>query len=619
MEAPQKVTGSVSDIATFVDIVELRSERSPDRLAFRYLADGEREEQLLTYSQLNRKARSVAAWLGEHGARGERVLLLYPPGLDFIVGFLGCLYAGAIAVPAYPPVRSRMRDRDRPLKHIADDCQAAVVLTTSKLQPTIQPMLDDGVGGGDSSTLRWICTDLLSDGDGDSWVPLKLLSNQIAFLQYTSGSTASPRGVIVTHDNLLQNSAMIRSVFGVSEETIGVSWLPPYHDMGLIGGILQPLFAGFPVTLFSPYSFMQQPIRWLQAISTYRATVSGGPNFAFDQCVHRVSPEQCASLDLSCWKVAPNGAEPVRRETLKRFTDTFSRYGFRRGAFFPCYGLAEATLLVSGRRDKSEPSLQAVNQVALGKGKVVPVREADPSARILVSSGATADGIDAIVVNGETRRRCSPDQIGEIWISSRAVAKGYWMRPEDTQAVFQARLADSNAGPFLRTGDLGFVTDGDLFVTGRVKDLIIVRGRNHYPQDIELTIEQAHRGIRPASTAVFSVDMLHAEEVVAVAEVEREHLEEPTAEMEAAMRLAVLNIHGLNLYRVLLVPAGTVPKTTSGKIRRHACRDLVACGHPGPLDQGNRFQSPGSPLTPVSNHRPVASLEDAAELPRKSA
>ncbi|HEX2222817.1 MAG TPA: fatty acyl-AMP ligase, partial [Thermoanaerobaculia bacterium] len=489
---------------TLAGLLRVRAAERPDRVAFTFLADGEVEGGRLTYAELDHQARAIAAALRQTLAPGDRALLLYPPGLEFIAAFFGCLYAGVIAVPAYPP-RPNDRSQSR-LRSIAHDAEPRAALTTSAIL----------AGAGDLApelaVLRWLPTDALppfgadaegfgfADGDGIS----EPEPDSVAFLQYTSGSTAAPKGVMVTHANLLHNERMIGEAFGQDEDTVVAGWLPLYHDMGLIGNVLQPLHAGARCVLMSPVAFLQKPLRWLEAISRYRATTSGGPNFAYELCVRKTTVEERARLDLSSWKVAFNGAEPVRETTLERFAEAFAASGFRREAFYPCYGLAEATLFVTGGELGRFPRVEVVDAAALERNEVRPAFDGDP-ARRLVSNGRAWLGQQVVLADPETGLECPAGRVGEIWVAGPSVARGYWRNPEATERDFGAFLADGQ-GPFLRTGDLGFAAGGELYVTGRLKDLIIIRGRNHYPQDLELTAERSHPDLHAGGGAAFAVD-----------------------------------------------------------------------------------------------------------------
>ena len=555
------------NVSTIVDTLCYRKNNQPDKIAYTFLQQGETESNSLTYQKLDWQARAIAAQLQLLKVTGERALLLYPSGLEFIVAFLGCLYAGVVAVPAYPPRRNQNIFR---LQTIVVDAQASVVLTTTSLLPSIKIKF---AHNPELKVLRWLATDNISNDLAKSWQKPNLHGSTLAFLQYTSGSTGTPKGVMVTHGNLLHNSAFINKRFKVTPNSLGVSWLPLYHDMGLIGGVIQPLYAGIPIVLMSPIDFIQKPLRWLQAISQYQATISGGPNFAYDLCLRKISPEQLASLDLSTWKVAFNGAEPIRAETLESFAKYFSHCGFRSKAFYPCYGMAETTLMVSGGVKTESTVIRWVKSVDLEQNRVVATTAEQKDARSIVSCGQNWLDHKIAIVNPQSLTRCLNNQVGEIWVFSKSVTQGYWNRPKQTQEIYHAYLKDTGEGPFLRTGDLGFLQDGELFVTGRIKDLVIIRGRNHYPQDIEQTAQKIHPALRPNCGAAFSVETAGRERLVIAHEVERSYLRKLDIKAVAeAIRRVVAEEHNLQVYAVLLLKTGSLPKTSSGKIQRHTCR-----------------------------------------------
>jgi acyl-CoA synthetase (AMP-forming)/AMP-acid ligase II len=427
--------------------------------------------------------------------------------------------------------------------------------------------------------LHYVATDLIPQEKSSFWQEPELNSNTLAFLQYTSGSTGTPKGVMVSHGNILHNEQMIQKAFGHTEKTIVLGWLPFHHDMGLIGNVLQPLYLGRPCILMSSMAFMLKPVRWLQAISRYQATTSGGPDFAYDLCIRKITPEQRETLDLSSWEVAFTGAEPIRADTLERFTATFAPYGFRSEAFYPCYGMAEGTLMVSGGLKTAMPILKTVREEAMGQNLVISAKKRDAGSRILVGCGKTLENQLIAIANPHTLRRCPAGEVGEIWVSGKSVAQGYWNRFDQTAQIFHAYLADTGEGPFLRTGDLGFLQDGELFVTGRLKDLIIIRGRNYYPNDIELTVQESNPALLPASGAVFVVEKDGEKQVVVVQEVERQFLRRLDINgVIADIREAVLQHHELRVHNVILVKTGSIPKTSSGKIQRYACRDAFLNG-----------------------------------------
>lgn len=551
--------------SNLVDLVRHRAKYQPNDTAFTYLVDGETDQVHITNAELDRQARAIGAWLESLNLSGERALLLYPPGLEFIAAFFGCLYAGVVAVPVYPPRRNRSLNR---IQAIADDAQAKVALTTDVVLRRVESLID---ATPSLKQLTWLATCHVPDGLDEQWERPDVHGDTLAFLQYTSGSTGTPKGVVLNHANLLHNSALIAHAYEHTRCGLGVFWLPSYHDMGLIGGILQPLYVGRPNILMSPMAFLQKPLRWLQAISRFGGTTSGGPNFAYDLCVRTIPPEERAKLDLSSWRLAFNGAEPVREDTLQRFIEAFEPCGFRPEAFYPCYGLAEATLFVSGGYVTDEPVVRWFDTAALLRGQATELDQGSPSARGLVGCGQTMPDQKIAIADPETLTSCEPGQIGEIWVSGPSIAQGYWQRPEVTETTFRAYLKDTGEGPFLRTGDLGFMLDGELFVTGRIKDLIIFRGVNYYPQDIERTVQLSHPDLRSDACAAFTVEVDGQERLVVVQELERRRqLSFPV--VFAAIRRAVAVEHELALDAIVLLKAGSIPKTSSGKIQRHACR-----------------------------------------------
>ncbi|MBD2453057.1 amino acid adenylation domain-containing protein [Nostoc sp. FACHB-87] len=557
---------SLSNCRTVVELLGWRSSTQGNQDIFTFLLDGETEQARLTYQELDRLARRTAAQLQAMGLVGERALLLYPAGLDFLIAFFGCLYAGVVAVTAYPPRNQRNTPR---IQAIAQDAQAAIALTTTDILPTVQSLISQRT---DLGSLQWLTTDNIAPGIEDNWQKPHIDQDSLAFLQYTSGSTGTPKGVMISHRNLLHNAQTTRQFMEHSPASKFVTWLPMYHDMGLIGGILQPLYGGFPCIIMPPAAFLQRPYRWLQAISHYRGTTSGGPNFAYDLCVQKITPEQKATLDLSSWSVAFNGAEPIRYDTLERFAEAFAECGFRKEAFYPCYGMAETTLMVAGVQKAAPPKIKALQKSALASHQVVEssVVGGDDTS-YFVSCGQIIPDQKVVITNPDTLKTCQPDEIGEIWVSGLSVGQGYWHRPAETAETFGAYLADTGEGPFLRTGDLGFLQDGELFITGRAKDLIIIRGRNLYPQDIELTAERSHSSLRPGANAAFTVLVNNEEKLVVVQELE--FRAKPNLETVInAIRQAVTEEHEIQVYAVVLIKPGTICKTSSGKIQRRATR-----------------------------------------------
>ncbi|MFJ8632269.1 fatty acyl-AMP ligase [Streptomyces sp. NPDC093568] len=555
-----------------VDLLFQHAAHHPDRTAYRYLVtgdcDGEIEE--ISYRRLADRSRAVAAWLQERDLAGSRAMLLYPPGLEFICAFLGCLAAGVVAVPGVPAQGRAQNHRALTrMKRLIADADAKVILGGREVIGTLHasarhlPELTE---------VTCAATEDIPDEAAASWREPDLTADSVAFLQYTSGSTAAPRGVMVTHGNLLDNERVITERMGHTPDVIAeydhemfVSWLPVYHDMGLIGPVLNTVHLGVTATFFSPLHFLQQPQRWLTAINRYRPHTSGGPNFAYELCLRHATPALLDDLDLSSWKVAFNGAEPVRAATLRRFADIFAPAGFRREALYPCYGLAEATLMVTGGTVHTPPTLLQAAETGPHAGRT------DAAA---VSSGRPGPDVTVAIADPERREELPEGETGEIWVRGASVAKGYWRNALATRETFRATLA-GHEGRFLRTGDLGFLRDGELFVTGRLKDLIVIDGRNHYPQDLELTAEMAHPALRPGCTAAFAVEGDHlgegGEQPVVVAEIPPDAASE-AEKITDVIRSGIGEAHGLSVRDVVLVRPGTIPKTSSGKIQRRATR-----------------------------------------------
>ncbi len=591
-------------ITTLVDLLRYRSGQQPSKIAFTFLKDGETESDNLTYQELDRNARAIAAQLQSLVVPGSKALLLYPSGLEFIAAFFGCLYAGVVAVPAYPPRRNQKMSR---LQAIVADAQITVALTTKELLVNIESRFAETP---ELPRLCWLATDNIGSEKVVAWQEALVSSETLAFLQYTSGSTGTPKGVMVSHGNLLHNSEYIKQAFELTPDSVSVSWLPSFHDMGLIDGIIQPVYTGFLGVLMASASFVQRPIRWLQAISRYRATHCGGPNFGYELCVSNITPEQRDTLDLSSWCSAYSGAEPIRKETLERFAAAFKSCGFQARSFYPCYGMAETTLMVSGGYVKDEPVYYTVAADGLEQNRVVKASSDTHNVRHLVGCGHSWLDTKIVIADPELLTQCAPDQVGEIWVSGSSVAQGYWNRPEQTEQIFRAQLRDTDSGPFLRTGDLGFKQGDELFITGRLKDLIIIRGRNHYPQDIELTVEQCHPALRPNCGAAFSVELNGQENLVIAQEVERTYLRKLNAnEVIETICRVVAQEYDIEVYAVLLLKTASIPKTSSGKIQRSACRagflngslDVVADWSVKP-EHKRQFQRLGSDVESLLQH-----------------
>ncbi|MFJ4190551.1 amino acid adenylation domain-containing protein [Kitasatospora sp. NPDC089509] len=586
---PVRLPAPDADHPSLVSVLRGRAREHPDQVAYTFLADDGVEQQSLDHAALDRAARTIGHALQQLDAEGRRVILLYPPGLDYLAAYFGCLYAGTVAVPAYPPDPTRLERSLPRLLAVLEDARPVAVLTIAALAEAVPALLSTVP---QSAGLTVVATDALAPEGAEAWRDPDVTADTTAMLQYTSGSTADPRGVVLTHGNLLRNSAVIRHDFGVDADSRGVIWLPPYHDMGLIGGILQPLYTGFPVTLMSPVAFLKRPLTWLEAMSRTGGTVSGGPNFAYELCVRKTTPEQRAALDLSRWRVAFNGAEPIRADTLRRFADAFAVAGFRPEAFHPCYGLAEATLMVTGGVPWSDTARRVFDRTALRAGTALarpsgsasgdpgagPTGEPSGDQVELVSCGRIAPDHRVVVVDPHTARPVGPGGVGELWLSGPSVADGYWGDPGRSSEVFGHRLPGEDAD-YLRTGDLGFLHEGELFVTGRIKDVIIVRGQNHYPHDLELTAEGGCPQLRPGCGAAFTVPHPDgADPRLVLAHEVRDPGAADAARIGAAVRTAVARDHRVTVHTVVLVPPGALPKTSSGKIQRSACAAQFAAG-----------------------------------------
>jgi acyl-CoA synthetase (AMP-forming)/AMP-acid ligase II/acyl carrier protein len=553
-----------------IELLRAQAADQPECTAYVFLDDRDGETEI-TFGELDRRARTIAGRLQLELSPGDRALLVYPAGLDFIAAFFGCMYAGVVAVPATYPKPKRPMPR---LQRIALDCDAHVALSTAQTLTTLDPDLLSA----DAATSQWIATDELKTDLADLWHRPSVAASDLAFLQYTSGSTSDPKGVMVSHANLLANLERIRQSFGIgeSEEDIesstGVSWLPAYHDMGLIGGILTSMYMGGRTVLMSPTSFLQRPMKWLQAISDYKGIISGAPNFAYEYCVRRTTPEERATLDLSHWRLAFCGAEPIRAETLLHFTEAFRDVGYKFASFLPCYGLAESTLLVAGADYRQEPHILSVNRASLAKHRVaVACGEPDAMIQRLVGCGAPVSDHTIVIIDPETGVEVDDGEVGEILIQGPSVTQGYWNRPEETELVFGVEVPGRD-GRFLRTGDLGFFREGELFVTGRVKDVIIIRGSNHYPQDIEQSAEEAHPAVLPGAAFALA-DEGRGEQLVVVHQLDRQFRGADHQQIIQAIRRAIVEHHELDPYAIVLIRQTSLPITSSGKVQRTLCRE----------------------------------------------
>jgi amino acid adenylation domain-containing protein len=587
---------------TLVHLVDARARAHPERLAYRYLLDGEVDGATLemSYADLWRQSTAIAARLSQIGQRGQRVLLVYPPCLDFVPAFLGCLLAGAVAVPLYPPDPARLQRTLERLRAVARDARPSAVLTQGALAKMV-PMLADHAP--ELAALTWIGTDTLDHAMGAGFRTPEVAASDLAFLQYTSGSTGSPKGVMVSHGNLVHNQQQLQAAVRHDSAAIVCGWLPLIHDMGLIGNVLHPMWMGLACILMSPLDFVARPIRWLRAISHYRATTGGGPNFGYALCTQKITGDEVATLDLSCWRLAYCGAEPIRKADIDAFVERFRPAGFNPSALFPCYGLAEGTLFTTANPHGTGVLAEHLDRAALEQGRAV-TGDAD-QAQVLVSCGHTWGGQIALVVDPETRRALPDGHVGEVWIHGRSVAQGYWGNPEASAETFRAALEPSDGCTYLRTGDLGFLRDGQVYICGRLKDSIIIRGRNHHPHDLESTTERAHAAVRPGCTASFAVETEDGEGVVVVAEVGRRGQAFAPDEVGAAIAREIRREHGLSPHEVVLIAPGTIPKTTSGKIQRLACK---RAWREGGLEIRERYRA-------AVDGPPVASRE-AGDQPR---
>jgi acyl-CoA synthetase (AMP-forming)/AMP-acid ligase II len=533
-----------------------RAGSMPDHKAYGFLNNSLGSEQSISYFHLLFRAVRIAARIQNMCEPGDRVLLLFPPGLAYVEALFGCFLSGAIAVPVNPPLSKRSAPR---LRGIIEDCRPELVLTNADIWNRMEevdaqmPYL---------RSMKWLRVEDMDDVDVETWAPPALTPQAIAFLQYTSGSTGTPKGAMVNHGNLEHNSRAIFEKFGHHAESRGLIWLPSYHDMGLIGGILQPIYGGFPVTLMSPLAFVQRPCRWLEAVSKTGATTSGGPNFAYDLCVQNVDSSDIEELDLTSWEVAFCGAEPIRPSVLAAFAEKFAPAGFNQNAFLPCYGLAEGTLMVTGARKGAPLRVQAIEESQ-------PTTDVD---RTLVSCGKVIADTELRIVDVEQDRSAPEGEIGEIWVSGPSVVEGYWSNFDQNDKTFDAELSDASSDKrWLRTGDYGFLEQGELFVTGRLKDLIIVAGRNVHPHDIEWIVAYAHPGIRPQGVAAFGLDGEATETFVVAAEEARTR-RWPALELQNAVRRALWEKLELVPHDVWLLPPTGIPRTSSGKIQRFEVR-----------------------------------------------
>ena len=580
----QHIPGTSTHVNSLVELLQLRAGNDSSLATYTFLANGENEERSISYKELDRQARAIAGRLQGLGKAGDRALLLYAPGIDFLPAFFGCLYARVIAVPAYPPHRNRNLLR---LQAIIEDARPKFILSTSallsKIRTAMEPM-------GSAAAIQFVATDQAAEENARDYRQPAFDRETLAFLQYTSGSTGNPKGVMLTHGNLLHNAALVHYAVSHDQGDSYVTWLPVFHDMGFMAGVLQPLYGGLKCIQMSPAAFLENPLRWLRAISNYRATTSGGPNFAYELCIKKISATDRQGLDLRSWTVAFNGAEPVRHNTIERFASEFADCGFRRSVFYPCYGLAEATLMSAGSWKEHDVTVLEIDKKSLESHCIRQKSHGHSDAYKIVACGRNLPDQEIAIVEPSSGQRCSPDEVGEIWIKGPSVAGGYWKRPEESRETFGARIEPNGEGPYLRSGDLGFIRDDQLFITGRCKDLLIIRGQNHYPHDIELTVELCHPDLHPGCGAAFSIDAGGEERLVVV----QEAASRADSDLDAVISTIRKNIaetHEISVYAVILIRTGFIQKTSSGKIQRQSCKKAFLAGELEPLAEWREADS----------------------------
>lgn len=582
-----RLSGYGSDNAarlTMVSLLSMRAELQPAAIAYSFAAD--EGEQRITYAELDRRARAVGCMLAGQRLAGEPVLLLYPPGIDFIAAFFGCLYAGVIAVPGHMPAQARLENAQCWLAAVAREAIPAAALMPAMPDSRLSALFR---AVPELSALRVIVTDDLPQAR--QWRPAVADPESTALVQYTAGATAVPKGVALTHHNLMSGARAGWSARGYTQQDRGVMWLPPWHAMGLLAGIVQPLYDGFPMRLIAQADFLARPVNWLEQISRTRATTSGAPDFAYDLCVLKTTEQERSRLDLSSWRVALNGSEPVAADTMERFARAFQVSGFRADAFYPCYGLAESTGLVAGGIAWSPGETKSFDALELRQGRAVPA-ELTARSRRVVSCGPAAGSHRVLVVDPVTGAERAPGEIGEIWICGASAARSYWRRPEETRTMLQAQLAGNADGPFARSGDLGFMLDGQLHVMGRIKDLIVTGDGDHQPRDIERTAEQSSHVLCPGRGAAFLAAVGGAEQLVVAYEINPPAGDVNVAEVAAQIRMAVAAEHALQIHTVVLVAPGGIATTPAGKVKRRLCAALFEQGKLAELGRSSMGQRP---------------------------
>ncbi|MFI6090863.1 fatty acyl-AMP ligase [Streptomyces sp. NPDC051218] len=573
---------SGDETPTLPELLRLRGERQPDDTAYVFLHNGEDPRESLTYGELAEAVDLRARLFGARGMSGQSAVLMYPSGLEFVRTLLGCMGAKVAAAPVQAP--RHLKDVER-IRRIAQDAGATTVLTETSVRRELEDRFGDledllGLAVLDTAELAAAGSDVMTSvGSGPA--PGR---DDVALLQYTSGSTGDPKGVVVTHANFLANVAETDALWPCAPDGTVVNWLPLFHDMGMLFGVVMPLWAGIPSYLMTPAAFIRRPARWLEAIARFRGTHSAAPSFAYELCARMAAEGKAGGVgDLSSWRVAANGAEPVRWHAITDFTEVFAPHGFRPEAMCPGYGLAENTLKVTGGDQDREPTAVWLSARALREGRAEIVDARTPGAVPVTSSGRTVPGTEVRIVDPGTLRACPPDVIGEIWVTGPCVAAEYRGRPKASAETFRARMRDADGGPgdgpYLRTGDLGFLHAGELHVAGRFKDVIIYQGRNYYPQDVELSAEKSADGLHPNCAVAFAVERDEKERLVVVVEADgRTVRAQGTESLRERIVRAVHDHHRLTADTVLLVRRGAIPKTSSGKVQRRACRRLYEEG-----------------------------------------
>jgi len=560
------------------DLLIYQANQYKDKKAYIFLADGEKDEKILTYHDLLKYTNSLASLLLEYCKNNDRILLFLPPSLEYIISFYGCLMAGLIPVPLYPPeTRSHSR-----LLNVIKDSGAKIAITdkTTKIRYEKKEKIDNN-----DETEKLLSTIKLIDIDlnnliNNTFVYKSIKAEDIAFLQYTSGSTSQPKGVMVTHENLIENSYLIKKYFNHNDTECKVSWLPPYHDMGLIGDIIQTLFAGMTMVFMTPMSFLKKPIRWLKAITNYSyigEIISGAPNFAYDWCCKLTDDSILNELNLSKWRIAYNGSEPVKYSTITNFIEKFSKCGFKAEAMCPVYGLAENTLMVTPPDFKNKTFVIMVDRNKFKQGKIEVINDSDKNFNSMpcIGCGPIVGEIEVKIVDINNNTICKEGELGEIWLAGKSVTKGYWNKNMETEKTFKAYLKENTEKNYLRTGDAGFIYKGQLFIAGRIKEMIIIHGENYYPQDIEEYVEKASDQIKSGCGAAIGINIDDEEKLIIIYELKkRQYVESEIKNIKNSISKILFHTFGFTPYDIVFIQPSTFPKTSSGKLQRNYCKEL---------------------------------------------